>query len=787
MDYKFHNPYNFVRTPNRGHIKPESFAGDHDPSKIESREDHSRYWHERYTGEIPVKLRTFTPLFITNPDTETESVSTDGHYIYDCMSEIPATALKGMLSSAYEIITNSRYRIFSEQQHTRRLGYRYTANASLVPAMVIQGDNGQLRLKLFTGNSSIGANGRANGPLYAAWLPTYKDGKIKHKLENGRLYKNVKLALYLYYYRNTHFKFWSVESIDGINLKPITGKASPAGATITVDGYVVISDKTIGKKHDERLFFNYQNEVKIIDISDEVKKSYEELIRDYQETHRFVNGKRQNDAQPGTILGRHITEEYELKLKPGRFVYADTDGRSLKAIYPVQISRELSKASPWECLDETLRPARLRKNKESRSSGELANLSPADRLFGWISQKGSGAWKGKIRISCGVCTSSEPVTRFSKPLPLTILGGPKPSQARFYLGDEKGMPQKNGIPKQNASYVTGKKIRGRKVYLHHALKYLQSKEDKEAYWDPDRNKSIIREYSYFPSDTPHESNQNRSISGWIPKKTDFLFKIRFENLTEEELGALLKLLSMDNDFCFRLGYGKPLGLGSVKLSIEWDVNGNIPVMTGKALRERYMSLDDTPDAGLSKERAQSIIKKYQEAMADAYGNKNNTQKFKFSDLESELDELMSCYNEKQKAEFKSVWQNALERGDKSAPLDDFPESEIIRELLESEPELKNKLDDLYNSDKKTFQDFAKYDFGWSNIDFIKDFIAAMKGFDEPVAYPRNSYNSGKKGEKSAKDEKGFEWFVENERGRPLPGYSLPLIGTPLKGFEIKNK
>ena len=80
MPKMFHNPYNFVRTQNRTEeVLKDPFAGDHDPSKPEYRENHSRYWSERYTGVIPVRLRTQTPLFIdqdkvrrqVKPDAET--------------------------------------------------------------------------------------------------------------------------------------------------------------------------------------------------------------------------------------------------------------------------------------------------------------------------------------------------------------------------------------------------------------------------------------------------------------------------------------------------------------------------------------------------------------------------------------------------------------------------------------------------------------------------------------------------------------------------------------------
>ena len=53
MSYEFYNPYNFVRTPDRN--LTDSFAGDYDPSNPKKKENHSRYWEERYTGTIPVK------------------------------------------------------------------------------------------------------------------------------------------------------------------------------------------------------------------------------------------------------------------------------------------------------------------------------------------------------------------------------------------------------------------------------------------------------------------------------------------------------------------------------------------------------------------------------------------------------------------------------------------------------------------------------------------------------------------------------------------------------------
>ena len=71
-----------------------------------------------------------------------------------------------------------------------------------------------------------------------------------------------------------------------------------------------------------------------------------------------------------------------MELQPGDMVYArckfDTQGnvKDIEDLFPVMISRELYDNSPANLLDSSLKPT----NKRSE-------LSPADRLFGWVPQK----------------------------------------------------------------------------------------------------------------------------------------------------------------------------------------------------------------------------------------------------------------------------------------------------------------------------------------------------------------------------------------------------------------
>lgn len=51
----------------------------------------------------------------------------------------------------------------------------------------------------------------------------------------------------------------------------------------------------------------------------------------------------------------------------------------------------------------------------------------------------------------------------------------------------------------------------------------------------------------------------------IKRNIKFKSRIRFENLTKEELGALLFVLDLPENHYHKIGMGKPLGLGSIEI------------------------------------------------------------------------------------------------------------------------------------------------------------------------------------------------------------------------------
>ena len=173
----FHNPYTFIPSPPRRHIKAGDFAGDFDPLKCGL--SHESLKPKLLTGHLPIKLTTATPLVLLK--TEGEKDSSDKHPTYDILNHLPESSLRGMLRSAYEVVTNSRYSCFSNDEPLAyRLGWKKTKykkspeallDSSLKPA--------EKRSKLSPANRLFG------------WVPQQSDsdqgykGRIRFVCEDG--------------------------------------------------------------------------------------------------------------------------------------------------------------------------------------------------------------------------------------------------------------------------------------------------------------------------------------------------------------------------------------------------------------------------------------------------------------------------------------------------------------------------------------------------------------------------------------------------------------------------
>ncbi|NBD33782.1 MAG: TIGR03986 family CRISPR-associated RAMP protein [Cyanobacteria bacterium] len=562
---RFHNPYNFI--PALPRPLEDRELGDRAPI------GQGRYEKDYWSGRIAVKLTTVTPLLIPDAAEMTEN---DGHNTYpvrlgkDGKPYLPPTSIKGMLRSAYEAVTNSRLSVF--EKHDSPLAYRMDADKGNItkPAIVEKLSN---KFYICVLEESIK-------------LPFYKISGYKHGEYVRVQVKNNKV---------TEIESWKLGVDSGRNWKT---------------GWTCITGKNIKNKKNERVFLDDTSN-HYIEVNQGIRLLWENLIADYQKIHEKDLKERERQGQsPSDYLGHkpgktawslHVYDQKQRKLDEGILCYVELDANcdlndlapsDVLALQPVTISRRLYDQKPADLLPKSLHPA-----------ADISELSPADRVFGWVNQNGQGSYKGQLRVHSVECqTSTEKAIKHfeDQGLPLAILGEPKPAQTRFYTAEDKnGTPLQQECNKEYGYESQDRGLRGRKVYPHHdALP--------DDYWN---NPAETPEYR---RSNDERDSQNKSIQGWVKPETEFTFDIDLINLSSVELGALLWLLSLPENAHHRLGGGKPFGFGSVRLEIN-----NLDLRQGEDWEKFYRSLFPTSPTKINQEE---VIDQYRQAVEAAYGS-----------------------------------------------------------------------------------------------------------------------------------------------------------------------
>ena len=562
MSDRFRNPYNFVPVGDASRIGQLS---DDNPLGQGKPKGHHRYHEGHWNGRIGINIEVATPLLI--PDAAKEDRSNDhailapltyAHKVAGGSLEerplLPVTSFKGPLRATYEAVTNSRMGVFGT--HAAPLGRRMTAyeGLAMVPARIIKHSSG-FAVELWMGDTNVFPKRQVpkerwilpgNPPSYAAWIRSYDKNrpgrsvaaigyegatKTGHWPEHG---DEVYCWIQLWEKRLPRpVAYWRV-----VEIAKDLGKLSTSAPTVAafgrhtpvvgqmprvVRGFVVASNNNTENRREERVFFAPTMTVLVPDEDQEqLENRWRQLIADYREQHReeIVKRKKAKTHEKlthkyGPALSRHLYHAPDTWIacgdpfdpsrashKTGTLCYArleeDAKGNGLpiiKDLYPVMISRDLGFLTPRQMLHENLRPAT-----------RLDNLSPADRVFGWVRQSGRGypgAWRGQLRMHPIRCETPaaqalqhfKDATGKRTSLPLTILSTPKVAQARFYIGKANGEPlgTKSGSDYKNAKthddayfeqVAAGKKpsksLRGRKVYPHHHFSLTQNR---DGYWD----------------------------------------------------------------------------------------------------------------------------------------------------------------------------------------------------------------------------------------------------------------------------------------------------------------
>lgn len=194
----------------------------------------------------------------------------------------------------------------------------------------------------------------------------------------------------------------------------------------------------------------------------------------------------------------------------------------------------------------------------------------ADAIFGYIRRKddfkpnapprqGDPAWAyaGRVSVSDAHLAPDEQLQGlFLDPLTPAILSTPKPTTFQHYLVQPKH--QKEDLshfdsPTEDAQGTprgVRTVLRGTKLYWHRGP----------------RSRDQLHK-----GDVPNNSTQHTRMRPVAAGKR-FVFKIRFDNLSDVELGALCWALQPrghdGRNYRHRLGMGKPLGMGSIQLTAQ---------------------------------------------------------------------------------------------------------------------------------------------------------------------------------------------------------------------------
>lgn len=157
-----------------------------------------------------------------------------------------------------------------------------------------------------------------------------------------------------------------------------------------------------------------------------------------------------------------------------------------------------------------------------------ADIDFTDAVFG-----NKGYWAGRVFFE-DLYLEEGTSANMEKPAMHKVLAGANPTSFQFYLQPQKGHP---------TMWSEKSCLRGYKLYWHKKERWVAE---------------------------PDVKPQMTSVITPLKENHIFKGKIRFENLDTVELGAMCSLFSLGKEggICYKLGGGKPIGMGTVKLKGE---------------------------------------------------------------------------------------------------------------------------------------------------------------------------------------------------------------------------
>lgn len=639
----FHHAYNGI--PTRRSDDP--FLRDGEPAPL----DHLA--RDTYSGTLKLTIETKTPLITAwrDPDGRLVVPSASGKKegaLSDDDAIIPATSLKGILSAAYEAVTQSRFRVFDNDK--RQPQFRYTTdhpqrwqknNIPLWKAGFLRVKNGDtapewsiyLQKYALLPDSIDAEVDFTETRLHVDNLLTTLRLQTPHltqiasfeAFQQERPNKTNKGATQRPEQRDNEEPKLIVSKIKDINICTPKSPNSTKPQHIECSGYVVRlttvpesgiltnKDRLMNTKRNEYIFYTNKGTPRGRPIHLDINSAFVDTIL---EAVRIASNTKTNKGSNHTLINRaihHIEQNgkdkeltpkniYEFLLdeaghEPGIPVFARKRSKTEWEVAFSQLGRSATPGS--------LPPSRLAEIGYITPAQSIEEASAADRLWGFVSQDSSDntspAFKGRIYLTNAFLQRQEGKKHLQRAhessgwIP-SILAGPKPWTAQPYLRSTEG----SGIfDTERSECFTDQHSLIRKTYPTH--RFLLTK---------GRRSVLNREVA-----SSNKSSSQVLIGSYVNPGAIFESTLRFEGLSVEELSILLWLLdperiipehqrAPDELGFFHLGLGKPLGLGTVCIRAEV-----LTLISSETLAGSYRDLNSvlTFDKSTRSETAQNSL------------------------------------------------------------------------------------------------------------------------------------------------------------------------------------
>lgn len=486
-----------------------------------------------YSGMLTCRLTTMTDVFVgAGVDLEQPHSPSDSktylHYQRGDELAFPASSIRGMIGSVMETISQSRLRVVEDQTYSVRRTFKNSLSA-LGEIKYNEADNTYSLMpltlphaRLHNKKLSFGKNGKET----EKWKKVFKDIPLSEcialKPPHSRNNEHGKTIHYA--------SPFNAETVDSSNLN---FKNFYSSRGMLLGQYIDWNKDTHQAKlrvmqwHKNPKPRNYRHSIGIPKVitQRQVLSIPKKVVKDFL----FMLSQAQEDLKKD---GKQVARPkgYDCHLRKGQIVYFDVNAAGTEVTdlsYAAIWRKRYHIQNAYQALPDAMLPW-------GEQNTDL--LTPAEALLGVVEEGKSGQQRNlasRLRFTDAIAVNKKGLQQRQKQgknITLKTLSTPKLPSSNLYFSAD------------------GNTLNGRKHYLHQQHGTVD-------------NHPVYQSRS---DDNPQLKVRCNPVSA----NQVTTFDIHFHNLNENELKLLAASISPNKTFQHKLGLGKPLGLGSVKLAIQ---------------------------------------------------------------------------------------------------------------------------------------------------------------------------------------------------------------------------